>query len=99
MHVVISQFEIANDKLAEVRDAFMNRPHRVDTVPGFVRMEVLSPLEQPAEIWLVTYWRDEQSYQDWHRSHAYHDAHQAIPAGLKLVPQNTRIRSFELFAE
>jgi heme-degrading monooxygenase HmoA len=99
MLVVISRFTIANDMVAAVRDAFQNRPHLVDTVPGFVRMEVMCPTDKPEEIWLKTYWLDEASFENWHHSHAYHDSHQGMPKGLKLVPKSTEIRRFELFAE
>lgn len=99
MFVVISQFTIANDMVSEVRAAFQQRPHLVDTAPGFIRMEAMCPVEQAAEIWLVTYWQDEHSFKEWHHSHSYHDAHKSIPKGLKLVPQSTQIRKFELFAE
>lgn len=99
MLVVISRFTIANDMVAAVRDAFQNRPHLVDTAPGFVRMEVMSPTDKLEEIWLKTYWLDEASFDRWHRSHAYHDSHQGMPKGLKLVPKSTEIRRFEIFAE
>ena len=99
MFVVQSRFTIANGMITEVREAFKNRPHLVDTAPGFKRMEVLSPTDKPEEIWLITYWTDEPSFKAWHHGHTYHDAHQGIPKGLKLVPKSTEIRSFELFAE
>lgn len=99
MLVVISRFTIANDMVSAVREAFQNRPHLVDIVPGFVRMEVMSPTDKPEEIWLKTYWLDEASFDSWHRSHAYHDSHQGMPKGLKLVPKSTEIRRFEIFAE
>jgi len=99
MLVVISRFTIANDMVDSVRAAFQNRPHLVDNVTGFVRMEVMSPKEKPEEIWLKTYWHDEASFDNWHRSHAYHDAHQGIPKGLKLIPGSTEIRRFEIFAD
>ena len=38
--VSISKFVVANDKIAEVKDAFRGRPHLVDEQPGFVQMEV-----------------------------------------------------------
>ena len=52
--VALSKFVIANDMVAEVKEAFRQRPHLVDDQPGFVRMEVFSPLDRPEEIWLVT---------------------------------------------
>ena len=93
--VALSKFVIANDKTAEVKEAFRHRPHLVDDQPGFVRMEVFSPLDKPEEIWLVTYWTDAGSFQLWHHSHLYHEAHQGIPKGLRLVPGAQEIRHFE----
>lgn len=81
MFVALSRFTISNGMAEEVRSAFRHRPHLVDRAPGFLSMEVISPLETPAEIWLVTRWRDEQSYRVWHRGHDYHEAHKGIPKG------------------
>lgn len=98
MIVVISRFTIANDMVTQVREAFHNRPHLVDQAPGFLHMEVMSPCDKPEEIWLVTHWEDEKSFQVWHESHAYRESHKGIPKGLKLVPKTTEIRRFEVFA-
>lgn len=99
MFVALSRFTIANDMADEVRTAFRNRPHLVDGAPGFVGMEVMSPLDHPAEIWLVTRWSDEQSYRNWHRGHEYHESHKGIPKGLKLVPGSATVHLFEVFSE
>lgn len=93
--VAMSRFTIANDMAAEVRQAFIDRPHLVDGAPGFIRMEVISPVDAPQEIWLMTYWTDESSYSEWHRSHSYRDSHHGIPAGLRLDPRGTEIRFFD----
>jgi len=93
--VALSKFVIANDMTAEVKEAFRQRPHLVDDQPGFVRMEVLSPVERPQEIWLITFWTDAESFKVWHHSHLYHQSHKGIPKGLKLVPGEQEIRHFE----
>jgi heme oxygenase (mycobilin-producing) len=93
--VALSRFVIANGMTDEVKRAFAERPHLVDEAPGYLRMDVLSPLECPEEIWLVTYWSDEQSFRAWHHSHLYHESHGRIPKGLKLVPRSAELRYFE----
>lgn len=93
--VALSKFVVANDKISDVKAAFRARPHLVDSAAGFVRMEVLSPFDRSDEIWLVTFWTDAASYRAWHHSHLYRDSHRGIPAGLKLVPGETKIREFE----
>lgn len=92
--VAVSSFIVANGMEEQVKHAFADRPHLVDHAPGFCRMEVISPLDDPREIWLITYWRDRRSFEEWHRSHAYHDSHKSIPKGLKLVPKSARLRFF-----
>jgi len=99
MLAALSRFTIANDKVEQVRLAFLDRPHLVDNAPGFLGMEVMSPTDTPAEIWLVTRWQDEQSFRRWHRSYEYHASHEGIPKGLKLVPGSTSLRLFEIFAD
>lgn len=93
--VSLSKFVVGNDKIAEVKEAFRHRPHLVDTQPGFVRMEVFSPLDRPEEIWLVTYWTDAESFKLWHHSHLYQESHKGIPKDLKLIPSETEMRHFE----
>ena len=95
LHVVISHFEIANGMVDEVKNAFRNRPHRVEQAPGFVRMDVLSSVDNPAQFQLITYWQNQASFESWHQSHAYKDSHQGMPKGLKLVNTSTSIRAFE----
>jgi heme-degrading monooxygenase HmoA len=98
MLVALSRFTIANGMAEQVRSAFQQRPHLVDDASGFLGMEVMSPVDNTAEIWLVTRWCDEQSYRTWHRGHDYHKSHKGIPKGLKLVPKSTEIRLFEVFS-
>ena len=93
--VALSRFVIANGMTGQVKNAFLSRPHLVDQARGFLRMDVISPVDNPDEIWLLTYWTDEQSYQAWHRSHLYRDSHGGIPKGLKLVPKSAEVRFFE----
>lgn len=96
--VALSKFVIANEMLEQVKTAFRDRPHLVDHASGYLRMDVISPLDRPEEIWLITHWKDEASFRDWHRSHLYHESHVGIPKGLKLVPGETVVRHFEYVA-
>ena len=91
----VSKFVIANQMQEEVREAFRHREHLVDEAPGFLRMEVISPLDHPEEIQLLTFWSDREAFNRWHHSHLYHDSHKGIPKGLKLLPGETAIREFE----
>lgn len=93
--VALSRFVVVNEKEADVKAAFRARPRIVEDAPGFVSLQVISPLDRPSEIWLLTHWTDETSFREWHKSHAYRAAHHQIPRGLKLDPKETQLRFFE----
>lgn len=94
--VALSCFIIANGMTAEVKAAFRHRPHLVDSAPGYRRMEVISPLDRPEEIWLITFWADEASFRQWLHRSTYHESHCGIQMGLKPLPGETTISPFEL---
>lgn len=94
MFVALSKFKVANGMDQAVRDAFLARPHYVDSAPGFVRMEVIQPVEVAQEFWLITYWTKEAAFQHWHRSEAHQQSHRFIPKGLKLEKGSTEVRYF-----
>jgi heme-degrading monooxygenase HmoA len=43
-----------------------------ERAPGFLGLEVMSPKDAPAEIWLATRWADEQAFRDWHHGRDFH---------------------------
>lgn len=98
MFVALSRFTIANEMAESVRESFRHRPHLVEGEPGFIGLSVMSPIDDPQEIWLVTQWSDQESYRAWHHGHSYKEAHAGIPKGLKLVPRSAEVRFFDVFA-
>ena len=97
-YVAISRFRVKNGMGEDVVKAFQARPHMVESTPGFVRLDVITPHEDDAEFWLLTFWTDEASFKTWHHSHLYRDSHAGIPKGLKLDPTVTEVRSFRYVA-
>ena len=97
-YVSLSRFRVRNGMAAEVAEAFRGRPHRVESASGFVRLDVLTPDDDDSEFWLLTYWTDESSFREWHKSHEYRESHAGIPKGLKLDPSATELRSFRYVA-
>lgn len=92
--LAVSKFRVANGREADVREAFLRRPHMVDDADGFVRMDVVSPQGNDAEFWLLTWWEDEASFRSWHHGHLYRESHAGIPKGLKLDPSATELLTF-----
>lgn len=93
MFAAVSCFEVMPGFEDPVKEAFTNRPKLVENYAGFIRLDVLSPKDNPAEIWLLTYWENEETFNIWHRKHLK-DSHAGIPKGLKLVPHSFKLRAF-----
>ena len=92
--VALSRFTVANGMAEQVKAALANRPHLVDAADGFLGMDVISPLDDPDEIWLLTRWADEGSYRAWHDGQGRRESQRAIPKGLKLLPRSASVRLF-----
>lgn len=99
MFVAASHFTVASDTHEAVAEAFRRRPHEVDTAPGFQRMEVWNTGDDDRSFAVVTWWDSAASFDEWHRSHAFKDAHRGMPKGLKLQSGSTRIERFSLLCE
>src|SRR5436305_1550726 len=94
MFVALSKFAVANAMSSEIAAAFRSRPHLVDSAPGFVRLDVISPEGNHDEFWLITYWTCRSYFEAWHKSHLYRESHSEIPKGLKLLPKATSLTFF-----
>ena len=82
-----------------MREAFLNRPGRVDQAAGFLGLEVFTDTEDAAQFYLVTRWTDAECYGRWHASPEHHKAHAGIPKGLKLDASFTLVRTLDRIAD
>ncbi|WP_158859229.1 antibiotic biosynthesis monooxygenase family protein [Lunatibacter salilacus] len=90
----VSKFKVENGMEEEVKKAFKTRPGFVESAKGFVRLDVLSPINNPAEIHLITYWESDEDFEFWHRNHLK-ESHKNIPKGLKLIPRSWELTKYE----
>lgn len=91
MIVAHSRFRVRNELEAQVAQAFVARPRRVEQVPGFLGLEVFRSVDDPATFHLFTRWTDRASFEQWHKSPAHGSAHELMPPGLKLDPAHTQL--------
>ncbi|WP_169794288.1 antibiotic biosynthesis monooxygenase family protein [Thioalkalivibrio nitratireducens] len=94
----MSRFRVIAGQEGMVREAFRQRPRLVDAHPGFIRLEVLTPDQRTNEFWLITFWRDRESFERWHADHL-RESHAWMPRGLKLEPGSRSLTYMELVAE
>ena len=93
-YVARSRFEVRPGWEDAVVQAFRDRPRLVEDAPGFLRLDVVRPTDNPREFWLLTYWEDAASFERWHREHRT-ESHAGIPEGLRLVPGSARVDAME----
>lgn len=91
MIVAHSRFRVRNALEAQVAQAFIDRPRRVEQVPGFLGLEVFRSVDDPATFHLFTRWTNREHFEAWHKSPAHGAAHELMPPGLKLDPAHTQL--------
>jgi len=93
MFVVTNRIPVAAGQEAAFEDRFRQRAHLIDQSPGFIKNQVLRPVqrrfnhqtgewEEKAEqgYYLVqTYWESEQAFWDWTKSESFRAAHSNRP--------------------
>lgn len=82
----MSCFKVASGLEAKVKEAFLDRPHLVDHVPGFLGMETFTEEQDATAFYLVTRWTNAESFRAWEASPAYDELHRGITDGVALEP-------------
>jgi heme-degrading monooxygenase HmoA len=91
MILAVSRFRVLNGREVDVKEAFFDRPHLLDNVPGFLGMETFTETDNEAAFYHITRWTDQDSFRRWQSSPAHHQSHQGMLKGLRLDPAFTRI--------
>jgi heme-degrading monooxygenase HmoA len=83
MYVSVSRLRVAEDRAPELVAAFRARAHLVDTVDGFVDLQVWHSDRDRAELLMVSRWRDRAAFSAYMRSRAHRVSHERIDPRLK----------------
>ena len=84
---------------------FATRAKAIDTMPGFVDMEVLKPNKE-GDYLIVSHWSSEEAFQQWTKSPAFIEGHkrgfedikQAKERGEK-PPMQSSFKTYEIIAQ
>lgn len=81
--VKINAIEVPEGAGPELERRFANRLHAVDNQPGFLSFELLRPVRGENRYFVVTHWKDEESFQAWLNgpAKAAHAGERAQPVG------------------
>src|SRR3569623_2356363 len=82
MYVSLSRLKVEEGRAAELVAAFRRRAHLVDDADGFVDLEVWQSDRDPAEVVMVSRWRDRDAFKAYMKSDAHRISHERIDPDL-----------------
>lgn len=81
MVIVMNRIPVAEGREQDFEQSFIGRDRAVDTMPGFVDMQVLRPVEGRTYI-VLTRWQSHEAFTAWTSSEAFIAAHRKQTPGL-----------------
>ena len=86
-------------------ELFASRAHAIDTMPGFVDMQVLRPAKNGDAYLIVSFWEDESAFKAWTSSPAFIEGHKrgfadiaAAKAAGKPVPMTSDFKTYKVIS-
>ena len=102
MYVSLSRLRVEAERAAELVAAFRRRAHLVDSADGFVDLQVWQSDRDPAELVMVSRWRDRTAFKAYMRSEAHKVSHDRIDPDLDAAIRLERLEhlhTYEVVAE
>ena len=78
MIAVSNRIQVAKGHEKDFEARFAGRARLVENMPGFVRLEILRPIQGDCYI-VLTHWQDEASFRAWTDSAEFTEAHRNRP--------------------
>jgi heme-degrading monooxygenase HmoA len=75
MFVAINYITCQKDYKARFEQLMGSRAMEVDTMPGFIRMEVLRPDDTQNDYLIISHWDSEEHFKDWKKSEQFTKGH------------------------
>ena len=82
MYVSLSRLRIGAERAPELVAAFRRRARLVESADGFVDLQVWQSDRDPAELVMVSRWRDRDAFKQYMRSDAHRISHDRIDPSL-----------------
>lgn len=76
MYIVTNRVMVNAEFKEQFEERFRARAGQVDKQAGFVRMDVMRPLEEDVPFLVMTVWQDEKAFLAWVESEDFKLAHQ-----------------------
>ena len=78
MIVVANRVPVTKGLERAFEERFRSRAHKVDGMPGFIRNEILRPIQSDYYV-ILTYWKSKEAFIAWTESKEFKEAHKSRP--------------------
>lgn len=103
--VAINYIQCTPEYVERFETLFASRAHAIDTMPGFVDMQVLRPGKEGEPYLIISFWESEDSFKTWTSSPAFIEGHKrgfadiakAKEAGLP-APMTSSFKTYKVIA-
>ncbi len=97
MFVVMNRFPVNLDYAEQFETRIRNRPRRVETQPGFLRVQLLRPADPDDPYIVLTVWENRQAFEAWVNADSFTERH----AGKRVLSSAVfrspnRVETFEI---
>jgi heme-degrading monooxygenase HmoA len=82
VYVSLSRLRVPEERAPELVAAFRRRAHLVDGAEGFIDLQVWQSDRDPAELVMVSRWRDRTAFKAYMKSDAHRLSHDRIDPDL-----------------
>lgn len=73
--VAVNYIDCKPEYIPRFEELFSSRAKQIDTMPGFIEMEVLRPRKDGDAYLIVSHWDSEDSFKGWTKSDTFLDGH------------------------
>jgi heme-degrading monooxygenase HmoA len=102
VYVSLSRLRVERERAPELVAAFRRRAHLVDHADGFVDLQVWQSDRDPAELVMVSRWRDRDAFKAYMKSDDHRVSHERIDPDLDEAIKLERLEhlhTYEVVAE
>jgi heme-degrading monooxygenase HmoA len=102
MYVSLSRLRVEEERAPELVAAFRRRAHLVDDADGFVDLQVWQSDRDPAELVMVSRWRDRDAFKAYMKSEEHLVSHDRVDPSLDAAIKLERLEhmhTYEVVAE
>jgi heme-degrading monooxygenase HmoA len=103
--VAVNYIDCKPEYRQRFEELFGSRAKQIDTMPGFVEMQVLRPTKEGDSYLIVSHWEDEESFKRWIKSETFSEGHKRGFADMarakaegKEAPMKSDFKTYEVIA-